>query len=383
MKTKRKMSALARRYELELRRYLKRLPAASVQPALKLGCQAVALGLETLDLALIHEHAVLGLAMAVDAPAERAGIVKRSKTFFALAIQPLEETHRSAVESNARLSQLNKALSQRTLDLAVSNRLLKQEIARREVVEGDLRQSERHSIQLLKESRQLQDQLRLLSRRILSVQEEERKQISRELHDVIAQTLTGINVRLATLKRESTADTKGLSRKIARTQRLVEKSVDIVHRFAQELRPAMLDDLGLIPALHSFLKRFMKETGVRVSLTAFAGVEEVSSATRTVLYRVAQEALTNVDRHARASRVDVSIQEVPNAIRMQIKDDGQSLHVQPKGHARKRQHLGLLGMRERLEMVSGTFAIESALGQGTTITAHVPFNNRAKEHASP
>ncbi len=98
--------------------------------------------------------------------------------------------------------------------------------------------------------------------------------ISRELHDVIAQTLTGINVRLAALKKESTLNNKDLQRNIASTQRLVEKSVDIVHRFARELRPAVLDDLGLIPALHSFMKDFTKRTGVRVSLTAFAAKME-------------------------------------------------------------------------------------------------------------
>ncbi len=116
---------------------------------------------------------------------------------------------------------------------------------------------------MLEQSDHLQEQLRRLSRQILSAQEDERKKISRELHDVIAQTLTGINVRLATLKKEAALNTKGLDRNIARTQRLVEKSVDIVHQFARELRPAVLDDLGLIPALHSFVKIFSKRTGIR------------------------------------------------------------------------------------------------------------------------
>ena len=129
---------------------------------------------------------------------------------------------------------------------------------------------------MLEQSDHLQEQLRRLSRQILSAQEEERKKISRELHDVIAQTLTGINVRLATLKKEAAVNTKGLDRNIARTQRLVEKSVNIVHRFARELRPAVLDDLGLIPALHSFMKSFREQTGIQVSLTAFAGVEQVT-----------------------------------------------------------------------------------------------------------
>src|SRR4030095_7877539 len=112
---------------------------------------------------------------------------------------------------------------------------------------------QQHHGKLLAQSLQMQEQLRRLSRQLLSAQEEERKKISRELHDVIAQTLTSINVGLATLKKEAGVNTKGLERSIARTQQLVEQSVNIVHRFARELRPTVLDDLGLIPALHAFM----------------------------------------------------------------------------------------------------------------------------------
>ncbi len=109
---------------------------------------------------------------------------------------------------------------------------MKQEIIQRKAVEESLRASEQTSIELLEKSRQMQEELRHLSRQLLSVQEEERRKISRELHDVIAQTLTGINVRLAALKAESNGSTTELQEKITSTQRLVEKSVDIVHRFA-------------------------------------------------------------------------------------------------------------------------------------------------------
>jgi signal transduction histidine kinase len=278
------------------------------------------------------------------------------------------------------LSRLNRALSRRTLDLAVSNRQLKKEIVRRQIMEETLRKSERNTIRLLEQSRRLQEQLRLLSRRVLSAQEEERKRISRELHDVIAQMLTGINVRLATLKIAAAVNTKGLNEKISRTQRLVEKSVDIVHRFARELRPAMLDHLGLIPALHSFMKRFSQETGIRVSLTAFAGLEKLSNAKRTVLYRVAQEALTNVARHAQASRVQVSIRRFKKTVGMQIKDNGKGFELKQVLFVNGCERLGLLGIRERVEMFGGKFTVESAPGRGTTIHAQIPFNDGAKEH---
>ena len=366
---------MLRPYRAALRRYLKPGASTSLRPAMKLGRQAVVLGLETLDLALIHEQCVMGQMKLVGAPAARTRMILRARKFFAEAIVAMEETHRSALEANANLSRLNRGLSRRTSDLATSNRKLKKEIARRQTVEETLRKSELHSRRLLDHSRRLQEQLRHLSRRILLAQEEERKRISRELHDVIAQMLTGINLRLATLKLEAAANTKGLSQKMSRTQRLVERSVDRVHRFAIELRPAVLDDLGLVPALHSYLKIFAEETGIRASMTAIPGLENLSGAKRTVLYRVAQEALTNVACHAQAARVVVEIRRKVNDICMQIRDNGKSFDVEKALRPGKIPHLGLLGMQERVEMVRGKFSIESKPGQGTVVQALIPFHN--------
>ena len=269
------------------------------------------------------------------------------------------------------------AVQSRMEVLGVSNLKLRREIVRREQVEASLKKSEQHQRQLLTHSHHMQEQLRQLSRQILLTQEEERREISRELHDVIAQTLTGINVRLAALAKQAATNTTGLDRNIARTQRLVEKSVDIVHQFARELRPAVLDDLGLIPALHSFVKVFSKRTRILVHLKAFAEVEQIGIAQRTVLFRVAQEALTNVARHAHASRVEVSIQKLPDSVCMKIKDDGKSFQVDRVLHAKGSKRLGLLGMRERLEMVGGHFSVESVQGKGTTVIAQLP-NGKAR-----
>jgi signal transduction histidine kinase len=371
----RKLNGLSQRYVVALRKHLKQGARASLHPAQGLGCRAMALGLETLDLARFHEQALITLVLPAYSPGTRDRMIRRAGTFFAEAITPIEKTHRAARETNSQLVQLNQALHRRSLDLTASNRQLQQEILQRKSVEESLRKSEQHYSQLLEQSRHMQEELRLLSRQLLSAQEEERKMISRELHDQIAQTLTGINVRLASLKTESTLNNKGLQKKISSTQRLVEKSVDIVHRFARELRPTVLDDLGLIPALHSFMKSFAARTGVRTSLTAFAAVEQLATAKRTVLFRVAQEALTNVARHAHASRVEVSIQKLSNCICMRIKDDGKSFQVQRVLLAQGSKHLGLLGMRERLEMVGGRFDVESVAGTGTTIQAQIPPDN--------
>ena len=262
--------------------------------------------------------------------------------------------------------------------LGVANQELKQKIAQRQAVEEALKQSMQHQRQLLEQSRRMQEQLRDLSRQVLHAQEEERKRISRELHDVIAQTLTGINLRLDVLKKEAGHQTDGFDRNLARTQLLIGKSVDIVHQFARELRPAVLDDLGLIPALHSYMKDFAARTGVQTHLTVPQGgsVEQIDIAHRTVLFRVAQEALTNVARHAKASRVEVSLQKLSDGIGLKITDDGKAFDVERVLHTKGGGRLGLLGMRERLEMVGGNFGVESAPGKGTTITAQIPLIDR-------
>jgi PAS domain S-box-containing protein len=256
--------------------------------------------------------------------------------------------------------------------MAETNRGLHQEIDRRRAVEQALQKSEQKQGLLLDQSRHMQAQLQQLTHNILHVQEEERKRISRELHDEIAQTLVGINVHLGGLIQGPSGYPKAVRQKIMRTQRLVEKSVEIVHRFARELRPTVLDDLGLIPALHAFLKEFTKRTGVRTHLTVFPDLEKLAIARRTILYRVAYEALNNVAHHAQASRVSVVFSQLPGFISMKIQDNGQSFSVARTLKANRGKRLGLVGMRERLEMVGGTFDIQSVPGNGTLILARIP-----------
>jgi len=260
-------------------------------------------------------------------------------------------------------------------------RQLKRESDSRETLQRALKTSEQHHRRMLETSRRMQEHLRRLSHEILSAQEEERKRISRELHDEIGQTLTAINVKLAALTQEAKVNTSELKTHIAGTQRLVENAMNTVHRFARELRPPLLDDLGLIPALKSWMKDFSKRTHIPIRATVFAAVERLDNDKRTVLYRVAQEALANVDKHAEATLVDVSIRKLRDVVRMEIHDNGKSFEVQRALYAKRIKRLGLLGMRERVEMIGGTFAVESSPKTGTTIRAEIPFRSGSRRSA--
>lgn len=303
----------------------------------------------------------------------RSANASRARSFFLSVLKPIEKTRSAALTNLAQLKLSNQSLKKRTIELLEANKILKIEVAQRKRAEKALKISERECLAMLEEAHEMQRRLRRLSHQILLAQEEERRVISRELHDEIVQTLTGINVQLATLNLEAGANKKSFSKHIQHTQRLVEKSVDIVHRFARELRPTVLDDLGLIPALHAYLKAFRQRTGLRVRLAIFSGVEKMSNDNRTVLYRVAQAALINVAEHAEASEVSVSIQPLQGEVMMEVKDDGKSFDTKRALDSRHNKRLGLLGMRERVEMVGGTFGLVSMPGHGTTISARIPF----------
>ena len=368
-----------RRYRSALHQHIKDSSRAKPAAARKLGLLAVRAGLDVLELAAIHERALTDPSPTQEPAGTQRRIARRAATFFAETTLPVEATHQTAIENNACLLSLNRDLKQRTREVATARRKLDAEIAKRQSFEQNLRKSESETRQLLLQSRELQEDLRCLSRRILITQEEERKRISRELHDIVAQTLTAINLHLATLKAEAVKHASGMKRDITRTQKLVERSVDKVYRFARELRPAVLDDLGLIPALRSLVVHFTKESSMRINFTACAQVESLNNGRRTVLYRVAQEALANAARHAQATSVTVQITEVRNAVCMQIQDDGRSFDVEQVLRTGRCKRMGLLGMRERVELVGGRFSIESVPGQGTTITAQIPFRSHYRE----
>ena len=245
---KQQLIVLSQRYGTALRKHLKPGPRANLQPALALGRQAVALGLETLALARIHEQALADMALSKS----WHPLIKRAERFFNEAIIPIAETHRAAQQSKANLQRVNATLDRRTTELAESNCRLQRGVSLRKGMAAAAEKNGRHYRKCLEESLQLQLHLRQLTHRVLVAQEDERHKISHELQDEIAQTLLGINVRLLSLKQKSRSRTQGLKDEIASTQRLVLKSARSVRRFARELdlhQPAQNDSLLMTRSL--------------------------------------------------------------------------------------------------------------------------------------
>ena len=284
-----------------------------------------------------------------------------------------EALRHTQTQLSVHAGQLEGLVAERTSELVATNKKL-------EVSVSIIRKANQEHQVLFLESKIIRGQLSQLTRRIITTQEELRKEISRELHDEVVQALIAINVELSALGNGPTVGARTMKKKLAGTRHLVEKSVVEVHRFARELRPAMLDDLGLIPALHSYCKNLTERKKIKIHLTAFPGIEALGGDERTVLFRVAQEALTNVVRHARATQVKISIRGIPGAIRMEIGDNGKSFSVEKTLFAKNPKRLGLVGMRERIEMVGGNLTIESTPGKGTTVRAEIPFIGEGTGH---
>ena len=222
---------LSQQYETALEKLLKQGPGGSLRPALKLGHAAVALGVDTLELARMHDQAmdVLGFTGV------KNGFTKLARIFFGEANAPIEATSRASQQGQASLSRSQATLGERTEQLAVSNRELQRGIVQRKSMAANAAKNGAHYEKNLKESLLLQKRLRLLTHRVMLAQEDERRQISHELQDEIAQTLLGINVRLLSLKQHARFNTKGFKAEIASTQRLVLQSAKSVRRVAREI----------------------------------------------------------------------------------------------------------------------------------------------------
>ena len=202
--------------------------------------------------------------------------------------------------------------------------------------------------------------------RVVDAQELERKRLARELHDETGQSLTSMLLALRAIEEAKTPDETREA-----TDQLREQIVDTLHdvrRLAVELRPKALDDFGLVPALERLTTTFTEQTAIPVEFEAMLGDTRLAPAVETALYRIVQEALTNVIKHSRASGVSVLLRRKPDSVAAVIEDDGQGFDVDETRDG----GLGLIGMRERIELIDGRLLVESSSSGGTSVVAEVP-----------
>ncbi|MDH7486630.1 MAG: MASE1 domain-containing protein [Anaerolineae bacterium] len=225
---------------------------------------------------------------------------------------------------------------------------------------------------LFDEVRRGNKQLHALSQRLMKAQEEERLHLSRELHDESGQLLAALMVQLGLLERD--ADQPGIVReRIGALKQATREIQDKLHRLAINLRPASLDHLGLVTALEQYVKEFRRQYNIDVEFEA-VGMQDrrLPGEVETALFRIVQESLTNVVLHAQATRVDVLISLRDRHVVAIIEDNG--VGFVPTSPTME-SHLGIFGMRERVEMLGGKLAIESAPGRGTTVSVEVPLDD--------
>ncbi|MEP7339177.1 MAG: response regulator [Acidobacteriota bacterium] len=244
--------------------------------------------------------------------------------------------------------ELDQRVRERTAELSAANALLSEQIVER---------------------RRAEEELRRLSHRLVEVQESERRNIARELHDEIGQLLTGLKLVIEVAGRLPADQIKDRFRE---AQLLVNELMGRVRDLSLDLRPAMLDDLGLLHALLWHLERYTAQTGVGVAL-AHTGIEgqRLSPEIETAAYRIVQEALTNVARHATVDEVKVNVSADAENLSVQISDLGKGFD--PQAALATGKSSGLTGMRERAQLLGGTLTLASSASAGTTVTALLPL----------
>jgi signal transduction histidine kinase len=226
---------------------------------------------------------------------------------------------------------------------------------------------------LLQQVRAGRERLHRLAKRIVTTQEDERRRLSRELHDEAGQALTALKIDLELIKSDIAKDATELQERLSNAIDLIDVTMERLRSLAQGLRPPALDMAGLNVTLEDYCQDFASRTFIEVT---YEGTElpELIDVTKITLYRFLQEALTNVARHARASRVWVRMQKSEGAASLSVEDNGVGVDAQSlMSDLKQGQHIGLLGLRERLEMVGGWLEIDSQPGEGTRLAANVPL----------
>jgi signal transduction histidine kinase len=217
-------------------------------------------------------------------------------------------------------------------------------------------------------------QLQRLAAGLLLAREEERTTIAREIHDVLGQTLTALKMDAAWITRRLADNAPEIRAKLAAMATLIDEAVVTVRRIATDLRPGILDDLGLAAAVEWQAQEFEDRTGIECVLRATVDPDAVDPLVSTAVFRIFQESLTNVARHSHASHVAVTLEQRHTTLVLEVRDDGIGI---TEGDATHMRSIGLAGMRERAQLVGGGFSISGASG-GTTVLVQVPCHEGVK-----
>lgn len=217
-------------------------------------------------------------------------------------------------------------------------------------------------------------QMRALTERALNAQEEERQRIARQLHDDTAQSLSTLIIHLDRLAGSLPPDQRDAQTRLAAARQLATETLVDLREVAYDLRPTLLDDLGLIPAIRWYARSRLGEAGVAAQIETGDDAPRLPPQLETTLYRIAQEAIANIAQHAAARTVTIQLARAPGHICLRVADDGRGFDAsQPPRQAVRLRHLGLLGMRERAELVGGTVSVSSQPGRGTQLEVRLPL----------
>ena len=261
--------------------------------------------------------------------------------------------------------ELEKRVEDRTAELLAANRLMKKMLDEGKRTEEKLTES--------------RERLRRLSGRLQSLLEEERTRISREIHDELGQALTALKLDLSSVRRSLVSGgLSGQSAKVQDIERAVNRIIRTVRKISTELRPGILDELGVAAAIEWVAKDFQDRTGIRCDVTIRAVGKISDNALATAIFRIVQEALTNVIRHAEASQVNVSLEKKGDALIVEVRDNGIGIM---EGRIHDTKSLGLIGIRERVLQLGGEIVIRGKPGEGTLVGVTLPFRVRVDSNA--
>jgi len=230
-----------------------------------------------------------------------------------------------------------------------------------------------------REVEQARSELQELSARLLEIEEEDRRNLSRELHDEIGQALALLQIEISHAHGLLPAQPEAARERLRRARQLAEQTVQTIRDISLLLRPALLDDLGLAPALQFQLEGFLRRSGITCEFTEDGVSEDLPDSVKTCVYRVVQEALHNCEKHSGARNVRVRVRQLADCLTAEVEDDGCGFAPgEPQGKVRRRG-LGLLGMRERASIAGGSLVIDSAPGRGARICLSIPLAAPHKE----